>query len=65
MSLMPSVYMVPEGDSVTVTLVTNIPYSFGFKVTVEGNNGTATRKDTRHTLKCSARTLTSHSPHSW
>ena len=27
MSLMSSVYMVPEGDSVTVTLVTNIPYS--------------------------------------
>ena len=43
---MPSMYMVPEGDSVTVTLVTNIPYSFGFKVTVEGNNRTATRKDT-------------------
>ena len=58
---MPSVYMVPEGDSVTVTLATNIPYSFGFKVTVEGNNRTATRKDTRHKRNCSAGMLTSHS----
>lgn len=57
---MPDVYTVPEGDSVTVTLVTNIPYSFGFVITVEGISGTATGRDTPRTRHCSA--ITSPSP---
>lgn len=52
-SLMPDVYTVSEGDSVTVTLVTNIPYTFEFDIEAEGSSVTAMGMATPGAHRCS------------